>query len=505
MQVYIVKIRNVQYNSFIMKKLILTMLLAACLVSCDWLLDDPEKDASEGEQFYAQNFTTDTPYTLKAKKLAEGKKCVIWAENGSGVTEAKAKEIATEYDDNIRPKIVDAFGMKNFTVKDGTSLHQFDDILDFANWLAGKNNKKLTILLLDIKDNFNKDTNPAYVAGYFYSGNFYPKSDIPSSNERDMIYVDTYPSLDSNLVKQEQTFATFAHELQHLINFSTTLLMRRENSKGEVSLMDTWIDEGLSSQAEQIYLGKNLEDRCRQFNKDEKGTIAKGNNFFVWGNNPDAILDEYSTVYLFFRWLYLQANSGLQATIFKDIETAKKSDHTIITDVAEGINSAWNDWETLLRSWLAANYYPENTDYGYKDSYFNTGNNKITVKPLATITSTPLYPGEGVYSRNSSSYTTPSSSGNIRYAGLPGSSSAIVTAGSFNSGVLLTFNASTNSDNKTAKQETGTLTGVAASVSSIGSGTAGSRMVIEDAQTETPIGPYRIDARDYSRIFGRNR
>ena len=474
------------------------MLLASFLVSCDLLLDLIDL---EGEQFYAQDFRTDRPYTLRAKKLAEGEKCVIWVENGSGIDEKKAKEFAAKFDKDIRPKIVGAFGMKNIT--DGGK--NFNDILDYANWLAGKDDKKLTILLLDIKDNFKYPSSPSFVAGYFSSGNFYKKNQIPYSNECDMIYVDTYPSLDSNLVETEQTYATFAHELQHLINYATTTL-KRKGSNGRLIPMDTWIDEGLSSQAEQIYLEKNLKDKCEQFSKDRYGTIAKGNNFFVWGNNPNAILDEYSTVYLFFRWLYLQAaDKGLQSNIFIDIETSNLSDHNIIINVAKKINSNWTDWDTVLRSWFAANYNPANSVYGYKgDSYFQENVKLQPMKPT-TPTSINLYPGEGVYSTINGSVTPQAGGVNIRYAGLSnGSFSNIVTQGPFNSNVLLTYNANTNNSKSTAP-ETGYLTGeklpdVPVSVSS-----SGSRMVTEDAQPETHTRPYVIDARDYSKIFGRNK
>jgi hypothetical protein len=483
-----------------MKKFLLTMLLASFLVSCDFLWDifRDEDTPLEPDQFYAVNFTNNSFYKVRAEIKAQGEKCVIWAEKGSGVTEAKAQEIADKYDNEIRKKIVDAFGMKNFTVKDGASQHQFDDILDYANWLVGKNNKKLTILLLDIKDNFNDPKNLSFVAGYFYSGNFLPREQR-KSNGCDMIFVDTYPGLSDKYPKQKpKTYATFAHELQHLINFSTTTVLKRERA------MDTWIDEGLSSQAEQIYyegtiladiFDGNIKEHYDWFNNDKCKTIAKGNNFFVWDNHPEetmAILDEYSTVYLFFRWLYLQAQAkGLQSNIFLNIETSKLSDHTVITNAAKDINSEWANWDKLLSSWLAANYYPTNSNYGYKDNYFKD----LKVKPL-TATSTPLYPGEGVYSSIKNPITPQSGGTNIRYARLPDSTSGIATQTPFNSGVLLTYNANTN--NK-AKAETGTLTGVAASVSS----PSNSRMIIDAEQT--PTGPYRIDARDISGILGRNK
>jgi len=482
------------------------MLLAAFLVSCDILnilLDDTPL---ETDQFYAVNFTNESFYKVNAEKLYEGKKCLIWAEKGSGVTENKAKEIAAKYDDVIRPRIVDAFSKKNFTDDDG---EKFDDILDYANALVGNKNKKLTILLLNIKDGFKDPTKDPYVAGYFYSGNFYKRNEN-NSNGCDMIFVDTYPGLE---LMPEQTYATFAHELQHLINFATTMLVERKNSNGKLSAMDTWIDEGLSSQAEHIYyegvsfrekdkiFDGNIIEHYKRLNNSE--TIAKGNNFFVWDNHsineetkkkqPTAILDEYATVYMFFRWLNLQAQAkGLQSSIFLDIETSKSSDHTVITDVAQKINPAWADWNVLLRSWLAANYWPENTDYGYKDKNLKS----IKVKTI-TPKSINLYPGEGVYSSINTSFTPQATGTYIRYAGLPNSTSVISTQTPFNSGILLTYNTNTN-NSKSTKSETGYLTGVAASVSP-------ARTVTEDAQT--PTGPYRIDARDYDSggIFGRNK
>jgi len=474
------------------------MLLAFFLVSCDALLDLILDDDTnlDSDQFYALNLTNNRFYKVRAKILYEGKKCIIWAENDSGVNEATAKRFADKYDDLIRKRIVDAFGMKKFYITDNATQYNFDDILDYANWLAGKENRKLTILLLDIKDGLKDPEKDPYVAGYFYSGNFNPRNE-KNSNGCDMIYVDTYPGLDPVLISkkpqlEQQTYATLAHELQHLINFATTTLKRQRP-------MDTWIDEGLSSQAEQIYyegtiveniFDGNIIEHCKRINNSE--TIAKGNNFFVWGNhseNNTAILDEYSTVYLFFRWLYLRANN---TSIFLDIETSKSSDHTVITDVAKNINPAWADWDVLLRSWLAANYWPENANYGYKNNYFKN----IKVKPIKTTDNKiSLAPGEGVYSRINRSFSTPSPSGNIHYAGLPGSNSGIVTQGSINSGVLLTYNANTN--NK-ATAETGSLTGVSANVS-----TPGSRMVIDAEQTHT--GPYVIDARDLSEILERNK
>jgi len=455
-----------------MTKFFLVLPFAALFASCN---PPPEFKPLEAGEFWALNFKDDKYYTVKAEIQYEGEKCVIWAEKGSGIDKAAAKKIADEYDSKIRPGIVGAFGMKDITTtaEDGGIQLNFDDILDYANWLAGKDNNKLTVLLLDIKDGFENPKTDSFVAGYFFSGNFYPKNK-DNSNGCDMIYVDTYPGL---RISRDQTYSTFAHELQHLINFTTTTLKRERAT-------DTWIDEGLSSQAEHIYVGKNIEDKCKRFSKDEYGTIAKGNNFFVWDNHreePMAILDEYDTVYLFFRWLYLQADSELKKTVFLDIEASDFSDYRVITNVAKKIRPEWADWDSLLGSWLAANYYPANPAYGYiGDSFFQK---EIKVRPL-TATSTPLYPGEGVYSviNLNGSFSKPPQSGNIRYSELNDSASK----------ALLTFNANTN-NSKSTDPETGYLTGVSAIVSY-----PGSRMVVDGVIQPARTGPYVIDARDYN-------
>ena len=482
-QVNIIKSRN---NGI--WAVILTAVLTA---SCDFFNWDQE---TQGTSFYAQNMVTSKFYTVKANKLVEGAKCVIWAEAGSGVTTTDAREIANEYDNNIRPKIVNAFSEKNFTYDYKGTQYHFNDILDYANWFTGGDDGKLTILLLDIKDGYNPQTG-SYVAGYFFSGDFLPQGKIGGpdsdifSNGMDMIYIDTSPGLK----RKEQAYATFAHELQHLISAATMIYIDRE------FFQDTWIDEGLSSQAEYLYLGRNPADKCQWFSNDQKGTIAKGNNFFVWGNHaeePLAILDDYATVYLFFRWLYLQANEIQKQRLFRDIITSEEFDYRAVTNAASKINPAWANWETLLRTWFAANYAPSNAAYGYKgDDYLQR---TIKVTPIAG-NSIMLYPGEGVYSIINGSFSSANQSapGFIRYAGLASNGTITGTSSPYSGNRLLTFNTNTTSKTTLATPASGQLTGITPPVSvSIGTnGTAGARTV-------EATGPYVIDARD---LLGRNR
>ena len=438
----------------------------------------------EPNEFYVRNFKTSNFYKVKASILASGDYCEIWVENGSAVTQYLANAFANKYDNDIRPRIINSFSEQDIQITDRGKLYEFDDILEFANWLAGKDNNKLTILLLDIQDDYHAITNPSYIAGYFYQADFFEKGWVYGtkyySNGSDIIYIDISPGLKTENI--EKTYATFAHELQHLINFATSVFLDREKK------MDLWIDEGMSSQAEYIYLNENPKEKIDWFSKSD--TIKKGNNFFVWDNHEDdmAIHDEYATVYLFFHWLYLQANTQLKSTIFKEIVNSSYYDYRAATNVAKKINSDWNDWGTLLRTWFAANYDPANTIFGYKgDSSLHS----LKVYPIGG-TDIDLFPGEGVYSIINESVNK-TVTGNINYAGLEKNQEPS-TVSPFNQDMLLTYNKSLNLNGGT---ETGSLTGEEPpkTFSSISKSQA-------DGEKESSTGSYVLDARD---VWGRDR
>jgi len=415
----------------------MTAILMLAITGCDFDDDDGN--------FWARDLTKKTPtyYKVNAEKLAENSLCEVWAERGSGVTVTTANTIADEYINNIYPKMMKTFG---FQIND-PDLGPVNT-MQFAHYIITDkiSGGKLTILLLDIKDGYNAKSNPAYTAGYFTPFNFFEDK---NSNSREMIYMDTNPANPTS----PESLETLAHEMQHLMNFVTSVAFRYKNKT--LSLMETWVDEGLASAAQWVYSGKYSDGRLKHYNSGGSGLIAKGNNFYIWDNHDKesnvAILDDYATVYLFFQYLRLQSSNN--DAIYHDIITSQYPDYRAVT-TANSINSAHkNKWETLLRDWFAANVLKNSTgEYGYK------GEINTTARYFpSTGTTVSLYPGEGVYSNATNNYSVPSSSGNISYAGLT-SSGTVVTTGSTN-GVLLTYNINTNSNKDTATSAIGTTTG----------------------------------------------
>ena len=472
-----------------MKKLmLLTGILVFLLFSCDGELGNEDEEPVETidpidepgvvkKSFWAQSFIDGSFYTTEAGKLAVGTYCTVWVERGAGIDNDGAKKVADEFDTKIYPKMLTNFGV-TFEDEEG----EFTNI-EYADYM-GDGDGKLAILLLDIKDGYKPPNNRAYTAGYFWSGDLL--ENVPThpqfkySNESDMIFIDTSPGLSENA---KNTYATLAHEMQHMMSFATGILTREED-------FDVWIDEGLSSAAEWIYLDDHTSNgRVNSYKANSSGLINEGNNFFVWDNYEDnnyAILDDYSTVYLFFQWLRLQTYSS----IYKDIIASENYDYRTVTAAFNAKASGdYSNWTTLLKTWLAANRINSSSGiYGYK--------NETTLKDIkapdapagANKTSILLYPGEGVYSKTTGDPSA-SQNGNIRYAYLSSTTSED-TYNPSGTNTLLTYNVNTDGSDKT---ESGKTTGIA------------SASVVSEGRFIQSNEPIRLDGRDMLRRNGNER
>jgi hypothetical protein len=406
-------------------------ILSFLMISCPQASQNPYEGLAS-RNFWAYNFETEKYYSVDSVQLAEGEKCIVWAERSAWVPLSTGKAVATEYDTKIYPKIVGTFGSE--------AIMENGDM---------DKNGKLTLLLLNIQD--DSQISGAYMAGYFYNSDLLSSNSFEYSNEMDMIYVDTYPSK----LRSEDSYATIAHELQHFINYAARRFVYKYDP------MDTWIDEGLSAAAEYIYLGKQNETRVAQFSKSE--TVQRGNNFFMWGNDEASLLDEYSTVYLFFQWLRIQSGGN---DIYRRIIESPRYDYRAVVEAISGSFAGAlgsTDWETTLRSWLAANYInsPDGL-YGYRGEL-----PELRVYALGERT-WQLLPGEGVYSiAGGSPDPLPSGGGpNIKYAGLRKAADSLASPPElplsldalYPNGRLLTFNSNEANKGGVAK-ELGVLTG----------------------------------------------
>ena len=444
-------------------------------------------DDGTGRKFWAQNSATEKYYSLRADLMYEGTHCDVYVEQGldlskytltSSSLEDMAKKVADEYDAGIYPKMIYTFSVRS--IKNPVTNEIVDNVMDIADSMADGDGK-LTILILDIQ---GASSGNAYVAGYFTPLNLYPNDTridpiLKYSNECDMIYLNivTDPgNIESNM--------TLAHEMQHMMCFATDVYARGFSTVNgwDWNSMDLWINEGLSSAAEYVYSGKHNQERIKHYNdfNDFKSPslIPYGNNFYVWGERPDYILDEYATVYLFFQWLRLQSSStGLLSdyNIYKAIISSKRSDRRAVLESLAGKGNYSGDstlvFGTVMLDWFAANCLKtDNTSngtngdtpkHGYmKDPGLNLDDGVWLVESTSGTTSKKeikLYPGEGVYSKidttayNASGGLTKhykdDSGSDIEYAGVKNTAPCIVDSTNiYNGGFMITYN--TNTTNK---------------------------------------------------------
>jgi hypothetical protein len=455
----------------------LLLLLGSCKLP--FAREDPESAINESyagkerRNFSAIDAVYNTSYSVQGVHLAENDACIVYGDYRAKVSSSTAEEIAREYAECIAPNITGVFG--NYYPAD----------------------KKLIILLLDIIDGYSgKDD--TYVAGYFSMKDIFPKRLVPNSNEAPMLYIDIDPGKpgDNNF------YPTIAHELQHLINFSSRYRGKESELENGPDInefiasvqQDDWVDEGLSSAAEYIYnkaagnnksgnwhIQKKIDyyNEAKEYYVNGKSAIPKGNNFFTWKDNA-FVYDEYVTVYLFFQWLRIHTNDDVNGvSIYRSIIESEYGDYRAVTTAArrhiphlfEGTepteDHAW-EWERLLETWFAANYVnaPKKEDAGGLWGY----NSEFSLGPVMLADKTvSLYPGEGVYSELGGRLFScpPNSPIHIRYAGLDRMEYLINRISQDIPGrgdALLTFNANhgTTAVAGALAPEQGTLTGIEA-------------------------------------------
>ncbi|MCL2092770.1 MAG: hypothetical protein FWH12_01125 [Treponema sp.] len=437
---------------------VFALALGACgggAVSPDPIVADTEVEGTFAvRRFWAWDMDNKA-YQTDARMLAYNSRVEIWAELGSGVSNAQAMAIAREYRLAIYPRMMNTFGWR--------ATENSPDIMQVADQ-NGDNNGRLTILLLDTGG----------AAGYFTGANFRRIEAVQilasNSNNTDMLYIDVagngYP------IGEVGFYETIAHEMQHLINFVSGILLYQWGLRGS-SEMDTWLNETLSEGAQYIYSGTYNQDRINWYNQApysssasiRDGTrIIEGNNFYVWGNhlsttNPYPILDDYSTAYLFAQWLRIHAQPDKNNwPIYLNILLSEHAGYQAVLDEVRWHNmyGAEDTWATVLGDWLAANYIKSPSSlHGYRNQ-INLIRHHL---PGGGITTHSLFPGEGVFSHVTNTYSVPSPNSPISFLGM-GATSVMYPGPNLIplNRALLTYNSDINTA-VNASPTSGTVTG----------------------------------------------
>lgn len=304
------------------------------------------KSTETTRQFTTINFKNNQEEKIIANLKYSGEKVDIWVHQDQ-ISDAQAIRIGKEFDNNIYPLMTTNFGEESDLDK----------------------NNKINILIYDIKDNF-EDTN-VFTQGYFNPMDLY---DVEGSNKGEVLYIDTYPTMDVTDFYGNQgienLYPIIVHEFQHMISFNESSI------KGNKGSLDTWIDEGLSMAAEQVYTNKPRMDRINYYN--QSNSITNGHSLLYWDYYGD-VLSNYSLSYLFMQYLNIQA--GVGEGIYKEIIQNPNSNYKAIEYVIKKYidpNISFGEFMTDFRIALTLNQ--STGKYGFKNKEgFNQLQKKIYI------------------------------------------------------------------------------------------------------------------------------
>ncbi len=297
-----------------------------------------EYQIGELKKFFVLNLQTNQFDEVTAKLLASGNLTQVWVDttelNNEHVTQSEVDAIFN--------------ALENQTPAESRDPNKGIVAID-QQYFGQPPNKdgdgKSDFLLVDIQDGW--EPGKSYVAGFFTS---WDQTDNTGSNQRDMLYIDTYPGIYNNGTRNPYApLSVLAHEYQHLIHYNYD---QHE---------ETVINEGLSEVAE-VLCGYPLRSPSRYLNNPDVP-------LFDWDNYSGDVLADYSRAALF--TLYYDEQLG--DDFLKELVAAKIGNSPL-----RGI-SAFNqvmsdrgvgyDFNELFKNFVLANYLNDrdiDPHYGYQ-------------------------------------------------------------------------------------------------------------------------------------------
>ena len=244
-------------------------------------------------------------------------------------TKNKLNALAEEFEEQIYPIMTPVFGIE---------------------WNTGiDNDGHITVLIHKmIKD----------IAGYFNAGDEYEKAMVPTSNEREMVY------LSSDFIDSANLKGFLAHEFMHLITFN-----QKDNSHGISE--EIWLNEARADHTSTFlgyddeYENSNLSARVRSF------LNSPGDSLTEWLNEKS----DYAVVNLFTQ--YLVDHYGIK--ILVDSLTSSKTGIASLNYALEK-NGFDKDFSDVFTDWTIA-VLINDCEIGEKYCYLNDNLKNLKISP----------------------------------------------------------------------------------------------------------------------------
>ncbi len=239
------------------------------------------------------------------------------------------RNLSQEFDGVIYPKLTETYGSEQ---KPGIDKDE-----------------KITVLITRIKED---------AAGYFNEGDEYPKNQVPTSNEREMIYISA-SYITSPLAK-----IFLAHEFTHLITFNQKTVKYGQTE-------ETWLNEGRAEAASTIlgydtdYANSNLLKRISDFSQKPKDPLTE------WKD----LSTDYGVVDMFIQYLLDHYGKKILAD---SLQSGKLGIPSL--NYALSKNGYSEDFSQIFTNWSIA-ILVNNCNLGQKYCYLNQNLKNIRVVP----------------------------------------------------------------------------------------------------------------------------
>lgn len=270
----------------------------------------PSAPKTEGmkEEFFVMNIAANKAERRSAILKKIGKHCYLYLEEGKDFPDAVLRGIVDRFDETIYGACTETFGSEPRPGID--------------------NDERVTLLMADIKDGW--EPGKGFVGGYFSPLDCYPASVVQYSNEREMIYLDCYPSK-----PEDPSYpGVIAHEFQHMIHFA--------NDPRE----DKWLNEGCSQLAIHVC-------GCDHPSQILSYAANPGDDATAWQNS----VEDYGAAYLLHYYIYKKYAGATAADKMRFyralVASPLKGIESIDAVLAEfGVGRSFED---IYKDWLTAN------------------------------------------------------------------------------------------------------------------------------------------------------
>lgn len=189
------------------------------------------------QMFWAYDFEDEDFYSIQATLKKEGGRVRIWVEDDSWdslfVTQTEVDIIYNALEVTTPPGSIDP----------NKGIADIDTML-FGQPPNRNGDGMIDFLILDIKDGFDPDKEQlAFIAGYFSPRD---QTNNTGSNQRDLLYLDSYPGIFYNARHQTNTvLSATSHELQHLIHYNYDTNEQNWMNEGLSELASTYCGYGI--------------------------------------------------------------------------------------------------------------------------------------------------------------------------------------------------------------------------------------------------------------------